>query len=75
MADALVEEARIQNLDLYDVENFEAISGQGLKAVIKGKKYYLGNLRLINEQKIDIGNFEDISARFADEGKPLVFCG
>jgi Cu+-exporting ATPase len=74
LADALVEEARIQNLDLYDVENFEAISGQGLKAVIKGKKYYLGNLRLINEQKIDIGNFEDISARFADEGKtPLYF--
>lgn len=74
LADAIVEEAKELNLELYDVENFEAIPGQGLKARVKGKKYYLGNLRLINEQKINIKNFEEISTKFADEGKtPLYF--
>jgi len=74
LADAIVEEARKQNLDLYDAENFEAIPGQGLMSDIKGKKYYLGNLRLLEEQNIDIKNFEETAAKFADEGKtPLYF--
>ena len=74
LADAIVEEARMKNLDLYDAENFEAIPGQGLMSDIKGKKYYLGNLRLVEEQNIDIRNFEETAAKFADEGKtPLYF--
>jgi len=74
LADAIVEEARMKNLDLYDAENFEAIPGQGLMSDIKGKKYYLGNLRLVEEQNIDIKNFEETAAKFADEGKtPLYF--
>ena len=74
LADAIVEEAKQLNLDLYDAENFEAIPGQGLKAYVNNKKYYLGNLRLIKEQKIDIGSFEEKSIKFADEGKtPLYF--
>ena len=74
LADAVVEEAKDLNLELYDVENFEAIPGQGLKAVVNNKKYYLGNLRLISENKINIKNFEKKSAKFADEGKtPLYF--
>ena len=74
LADAIVEEAKNLNLDLYDVENFEAIPGQGLIAVINNKKYYLGNLRLINEQNINIKSFEEKSMKFAEEGKtPLYF--
>ena len=70
LADAIVEEAKELNLELYDVENFEAIPVK--QAKVKGKKYYLGNLRLINEQ-INIKNFEEISTKYADEGKPLYF--
>ena len=74
LADAIVDEAKELNLELYDVENFEAIPGQGLRAVVNNKIYYLGNLRLINEQKINIKNFEEKSIKFADEGKtPLYF--
>ncbi len=74
LADAIVEEAKNLNLSLYHVENFEAIPGQGLKATVNNKIYYLGNLRLINDKNIDIKNFEDKSTKFADEGKtPLYF--
>ena len=74
LADAIVEEAKNLSLDLYDVENFEAIPGQGLIAAINNKKYYLGNLRLINEQNINIKDFEEKSMKFAEEGKtPLYF--
>ena len=74
LADAIVEEAKNLKLDLYEVEDFEAIPGQGLRARVNNKNYYLGNLRLINEQNIDIKNFEEKSMKFADEGKtPLYF--
>ncbi|MEL7649631.1 MAG: heavy metal translocating P-type ATPase [Sedimentibacter sp.] len=74
LADAVVEEAKNRNLELYSVSHFEALPGQGLEAEVNGKKYYLGNLRLVNEQKINIGNFEEKSTRFAEEGKtPLYF--
>lgn len=74
LADAIVEEAKNLNLELYDVEEFETIPGQGLKATINNKKYYLGNLRLLNERNINIKNFEEKSNKFAEEGKtPLYF--
>ncbi|HHZ02545.1 MAG TPA: cadmium-translocating P-type ATPase [Tissierellia bacterium] len=74
LADAIVEEAEKLKLDLYPVEAFEAIPGKGLRARINNKIYYLGNLRLINEQNIDIRNFEEKSTKFAEEGKtPLYF--
>ena len=74
LADAIVEEAKNLNLELYDVENFEAIPGQGLKAEVNNKIYYLGNLRLINEQNINIKDFEEKSIKLAEEGKtPLYF--
>lgn len=74
LADAIVEEAKNRNLELYQVKNFQALPGQGLEAEINGKNYYLGNLRLLNEQKININGFGEKSERFAEEGKtPLYF--
>lgn len=74
LADAIVEEAKNLSLDLYDVENFEAIPGQGLRAEVNNKIYYLGNLRLINEKNINIKDFEEKSIKLAEEGKtPLYF--
>lgn len=74
LADAIVEEANARNLKLYDVNNFEAISGQGLEALVNNKKYYLGNKRLINEKSLNINDFEAKSIKYAEEGKtPLYF--
>lgn len=74
LADAIVEEAKNKNVELYDVTNFEALPGQGLEAEINNKTYYLGNLRLVNEQKININGFEEKSTKLAEEGKtPLYF--
>ena len=74
LADAIVEEAKNRNLDLYDVVDFNAIPGQGLEALINNKKYYLGNIRLINEKNIIVGTFEEESEKLAEEGKtPLYF--
>jgi P-type Cu+ transporter len=74
LADAIVEEAKNRKLDLYNVDNFKAIPGQGLEAVINNKKYYLGNIKLVNEKNININDFEEKSVKIAEMGKtPLYF--
>lgn len=74
LADAIVEEAKNRKLDLYEVSNFIAIPGQGLEAVVNNKKYYLGNIRLVNVKNININGFEEKSIKFAEMGKtPLYF--
>jgi Cu+-exporting ATPase len=74
LADAVVEEAKKKGLELYDVKRFEAIPGQGLEAEVNDKKYYIGNLRLINEKNIKINKFKEKVSELADEGKtPLYF--
>ncbi len=73
LADAVIEEAKIRNLNLYDVNRFEAIPGQGLESIINNKKYYIGNLRLINEKNIN-NKLQNESSKLAEEGKtPLYF--
>ncbi|MFA9422613.1 MAG: heavy metal translocating P-type ATPase [Sedimentibacter sp.] len=74
LADAIVEEAKNRNVGLYDIINFQALPGQGLEAKVNNRKYCLGNFNLINERKININGFEEISTKLAEEGKtPLYF--
>lgn len=74
LADAIVEEAKNRKLDLYNVDNFKAIPGQGLEAVVNNKKYYLGNIKLVKDKNININDFEEKSIKLAEMGKtPLYF--
>lgn len=47
---ALAEAARRDGITLRDVTGFEALAGRGTQGVIDGKRYHLGNHRLIHEQ-------------------------
>lgn len=74
LAEAIVQEAKQQNLSFSEVASFEAIVGQGIRAVIDGKTYYAGNLKMMNEHQVTLTGFEKDSDLFADQGKtPLYF--
>ncbi|UNC93289.1 heavy metal translocating P-type ATPase [Candidatus Contubernalis alkaliaceticus] len=74
LAEAVVEEAKDQNMDLYPVVNFLSIPGQGIEAVVNNKKIFSGNLRLIIENNITLNDMDMIGSKMAEEGKtPLYF--
>jgi len=52
LAKAIVEKAEKENLRLFEVKDFEAIPGKGVKGKIEGEEVLLGNRRLI---KSDLG--------------------
>ncbi len=56
-------------------ENAEIITGQGLKVVIEGKTYLIGNRRLFNENNVDIKNIENYLNLEEEKGQTAVIVG
>ncbi len=56
-------------------ENAEIITGQGLKVVIEGNTYLIGNRRLFNENNVDINDIEDYLNLEEEKGQTAVIVG
>ncbi len=56
-------------------ENAEIITGQGLKVVIEGNTYLIGNRRLFNENNVDIKNIENYLNLEEEKGQTAVIVG
>ena len=74
LAEAIVEYARQQNLDIQPAEQFTAIPGKGLQAVWQGQTWLAGNARLMEERGIELGQARQLADDLAAQGKtPLYF--
>ncbi len=56
LAQAIVDEAKKNNLEFFEVENFETIPGKGAVGKIKNQKIYIGNRNLMAENNIEIND-------------------
>ncbi len=54
----------------FDVSNFQALQGKGLKGTIDGIEYYVGNVKLIRELNLDFDGAQ--IERFTAQGKTPV---
>lgn len=52
IAHAIINYAREKNIKTEDVSNFESIKGKGLKGLINGMEYFVGNAKLIEDLKL-----------------------
>ena len=73
LAAAIVRGAEARNLQFEKVENFNALEGRGIEAKVSGKNLLLGNLRLMNERKINLNGAESTVEKLASEGKTPMF--
>ena len=73
IAQGIVKKAKEMGLDLYNVKNFEAIPGKGVKARIDDEQILIGNANLVRDLGIDLDNWEADVERLASQGKSLVF--
>lgn len=68
---ALVQAAgRVATLD--SVSDFEALAGRGVRGVIQGKSYWLGNHRLLRESELSSTRVETPIAELERQGKTVV---
>ena len=74
LAEAIVKYAEEKEISLNDAENLKATAGQGIAADVNGKHLLGGNLKMMQEQNIDLKGFEEKAIQLAEEGKtPLFF--
>ncbi|MGQ9545750.1 MAG: heavy metal translocating P-type ATPase [Dehalococcoidia bacterium] len=75
LGEAVVKAALEKKLELSPSSNFQAILGQGVEALVEGKKLFLGNLRFMQEQGLSLNGLEKKAAELLEKGRTVVFLG
>ncbi|MFC2002851.1 heavy metal translocating P-type ATPase, partial [Chloroflexota bacterium] len=73
LGEAIVRSALEKKLKLSSAAEFSAIPGQGVEALVEGKKLLLGNLRLIKDRGLSLNGLEEEAERLWEEGKTVMF--
>ncbi|MBQ8767654.1 MAG: heavy metal translocating P-type ATPase [Clostridia bacterium] len=74
LAKAIVEKGNELNISAVDMQNFKALSGNGVTAELKGKTVYGGSLKFIKEKILVDNTTIKTAENLADSGKtPLFF--
>lgn len=73
LAEAILLKAEQAGIELKVVENFQAIPGQGIEAMVDGQMYLAGNLKLMTDREINISEHIGIADKMANEGKTPLF--
>ncbi|HAV10385.1 MAG TPA: heavy metal translocating P-type ATPase [Dehalococcoidia bacterium] len=73
LSQVIVTDAQHKGLELVQPENFKALPGRGIEAVVDGKQVLMGNMRLLQERHINLGDMEARSAPLFEQGKTVMF--
>ena len=73
---AIIDEVAKENIGLYQLENFKAISGKGLQGFLQIQSQrveaYLGNRALMTDIGLDVSLYEDVISKLENEGKTVM---
>ncbi|RMG54928.1 MAG: copper-translocating P-type ATPase [Gammaproteobacteria bacterium] len=72
LAQALVEAARAEGLELPEVQHFEAVPGQGIRARVAGHEVLIGNRRLMQSAGLETSAWPSAET-LAGEGQTVVY--
>ncbi len=73
LGEAIIRKAGEGDLKIIDPEEFRAIPGHGIRAVIQGKTVLLGNRKLMQDEGIAIGELMDEAESLSRQGKTPMF--
>ncbi|MEG0857380.1 MAG: heavy metal translocating P-type ATPase [Terrisporobacter sp.] len=73
LGEAIVKKCEEKQLGFYKVDEFMAIPGHGIEVKINSKTILLGNKKLMNDRKINIGELQEKSDVLASEGKTPMY--
>ena len=73
LAAAIVTGAEERGLTIPQVSDFQSISGKGVSGVVAGQKVSLGNLKLMEEQGVPLGDIKAKSDELRASGQTVMF--
>ena len=72
LGEAIFRKAKEENLDLFKVEDFESVTGRGVKAKVSSspkKLVFVGNRKLMEDENVHFKSLEDNVERLEEEAK------
>lgn len=75
LAQAILQRAEENKVNILETKKFEAISGLGVKGSVDGKEYFLGSSKFFKELNIDHEEFLNEIKRLESEAKTVVLVG
>ena len=72
LAQAIVKKANEDKVELFDVQNFQALPGRGVQAKLQNSQILLGTRKLMAENQIDFGSLEEKIADLETQGKTVM---
>jgi len=73
LAQAIVDGAKARQIELVDADDFEAIPGYGVTAMVEGHAMALGNLKMMQQVGADLDKLEEQAQALADDGKTPMY--
>ncbi|HML67385.1 MAG TPA: heavy metal translocating P-type ATPase [Clostridia bacterium] len=73
IARAIVNAAQARNLSLLEPEQFRAIPGRGIEAVVGGRRVLAGSAKLLVENNVDISGSTADALKLSGAGKTLMY--
>ncbi|HLU01751.1 MAG TPA: copper-translocating P-type ATPase, partial [Advenella sp.] len=73
IARAIVAAAESRKLPIASVQDFESLTGLGLRAQVDAKQILIGSDRLMAQHKLDPAVFSSVASRLADQGKTPLY--
>ncbi|RIO70352.1 heavy metal translocating P-type ATPase, partial [Mammaliicoccus sciuri] len=69
LAEAIVNYAKTEQVHLLEVDDFEAVPGHGIKAMIDGKSLLVGNRKFLADHQVSLNSSELQLSQFEQSGK------
>lgn len=73
LAEAIIQKAEENNIEIENVEEFLAVSGRGVKGRIEGVNYYGGNLAFMKENNINTTDYDEKVKELSSQGKICLY--
>ena len=73
LGEAIVQEAQARSLPLAEAEEFQATPGHGIEARVEGRRLVVGNLRLMEDRKLELNGLVQRGEALAQDGKTAMF--
>ncbi len=73
LGEAIIKGANERRIPLTDPDHFEAIPGHGIQAKVQGRKVLIGNVKLMRDKGIAVGELVDHANRLSEEGKTPMY--
>ncbi len=72
LAVAIVMHAKAQNISLQPIEQFESVTGKGVRGLLSGKKIALGNMRMMEAENVNTSALDADIQRLRDQAQTVM---